>query len=103
MMKDTAFLINTSRGAVINESALVKGLKENWIQGAALDVFENEPQIHPELINLKNVVIVPHIGSATKETREKMAMMAAQNIIDVLRNKKPQNLVNKDVWERRRS
>jgi len=98
LMKPTAILINTSRGAVIDEEALVKALKEKWIAGAALDVFENEPinSNHP-ILKLDNVVVTPHIGSATKETRFKMAEVAAKNLISVLKGEPPLYLVNKEV------
>ncbi|TSC56279.1 MAG: lactate dehydrogenase-like oxidoreductase [Parcubacteria group bacterium Greene0714_21] len=84
LMKPTAYLVNTARGAIVDEKALVKALKEQWIAGAALDVFENEPKLAPGLAKLQNVILTPHIASATKETREKMAELAAQNIIAVL-------------------
>lgn len=93
MMKKTAYLINTSRGPVIDEVALVEALKTGVIAGAGLDVFENEPALAPGLAELENVVITPHIASATTETRGKMAEMAAQAILDVLAGKEPQNLV----------
>lgn len=93
MMKPTAYLINTSRGPVIDEKALVAALKEKKIAGAALDVFEKEPELMPGLANLDNVVLTPHIASATKETRDKMAEMAAQNIIAALEGQTPANLV----------
>jgi len=85
-MKRDAIIINTSRGAVINESALIEALKQNRIGGAGLDVFEKEPFIPPELLELKNVVLLPHIGSATHETRNAMAIMAAKNAIAVFSN-----------------
>ncbi|MFQ6115540.1 MAG: 2-hydroxyacid dehydrogenase [bacterium] len=97
MMKKTAYLINTSRGPVVDEAALAEALKNGIIAGAALDVFENEPKVHPELLRLENVVLTPHIASATIETRNKMASMAAQNLIDGLKGKKPTNLVNPEV------
>jgi glyoxylate reductase len=100
-MKPYAILINTSRGPVINEKALATALKEEWIAGAGLDVFENEPKIESELLDLKNVVLTPHIASATWEARIQMARMAAENIIDVLvNNKPPRYLVNKDISEK---
>jgi len=86
LMKRDAIIINTSRGAVINESALIEALKQNRIGGAGLDVFEKEPFIPPELLELKNVVLLPHIGSATHETRNAMAIMAAKNAIAVFSN-----------------
>jgi len=85
-MKNTAYLINTARGAVVDEKALVKALQKNRIKGAALDVFENEPRLSQGLAKLQNVLLTPHIGSATKETREAMAELAAKNIIAVLEN-----------------
>lgn len=96
-MKRTAILINTSRGPVIDENALVKALKEGVIWGAGLDVFENEPELAPGLTELDNIVIVPHIASATIETRTKMAMMAAENIITVLSGRSAPNCVNPEV------
>ncbi len=83
-MKPTSLLINTSRGPVINEKSLIRALREKWIAGAGLDVFEDEPKIPEELINLDNVVLTPHIASATKEARIQMARMVAENIIKVL-------------------
>ena len=91
MMKPTAFLINTSRGAIINERDLVTALKKKIIAGAALDVYEFEPKITPDLLKLPNTVLLPHIASASIETRSKMAEMAAKNIIAVLRGGKPIN------------
>ena len=94
LMKPTAYLINTSRGPIVDESALVEALKENKIAGAGLDVFENEPELAPGLAKLDNIVLTPHIASATKETRDKMAEMAAQNIIAALAGQTPPNLVD---------
>lgn len=97
-MKPTAYLINTSRGKVIDEAALTVALKEGWIEGAGLDVFENEPEINGELMKLENVVLTPHIASATREARLEMSRMAAENVVEVLINKKPpKNLVNVDL------
>lgn len=100
LMKPTAILINTSRGSVIDEAALIKALREKWIAGAALDVFEEEP-VNPAnpLLKLDNVVVTPHIGSATKETRFKMAEIAAKNLISVLKGEPPIYLVNSKVQE----
>ncbi len=84
LMKKTAYLVNTSRGPVIDEAALVEVLKQGTIKGAALDVFEDEPQLKPGLAELENVILTPHTASATEETRSKMSEMAAQNIIAVL-------------------
>lgn len=98
MMKPTAILVNTSRGPVVDERALVKALKEGWIAGVGLDVFEVEP-LPPNnpLINLPNVVLTPHIGSASYDTRNKMAQYAAEGIIKVLKGEEPENLFNRDV------
>ncbi|MFA6601908.1 MAG: D-glycerate dehydrogenase [Candidatus Paceibacterota bacterium] len=92
-MKKTAFLVNTSRGPVIEEAALVKALKNKEIAGAGLDVFECEPTLSPGLAALSNVVLTPHIASATVEARQEMSKVAALNIIDVLEGGKPRNLV----------
>ena len=97
MMKRTAILINTSRGAVIDEAELLKTLREKKIAGAGLDVYENEPQVTEGLMELKNVVLLPHIGSATIETRNKMAIMATENLVTMLRGQIPHNLVNPEV------
>ncbi|MBI2065124.1 MAG: D-glycerate dehydrogenase [Candidatus Yanofskybacteria bacterium] len=93
IMKKTAYLVNTSRGPIVDEKALAKVLKEQVIRGAALDVFEFEPDIVPELKDLDNVIITPHIASATEETRNKMASMAAENIIEAFEGRTPPNLV----------
>lgn len=93
MMKKTAYLINTSRGPIINEAVLVNALKENWIRGAALDVFENEPKLSVGLTELDNVILTPHIASATEETRSAMSELAAKNIIEAFENRTPPNLV----------
>ncbi|GMW00752.1 MAG: D-glycerate dehydrogenase [Candidatus Hydrogenedentota bacterium] len=96
-MKKTAYLINTSRGPVVDEAALVDALKSGEIQGAALDVFEEEPVVHPGLFKQENAVIIPHLGSATLETRSKMASIAASNIVARLQGKTPPNCVNPEV------
>jgi len=93
IMKPTACLINTSRGPVIDEVALIEALKAKKIAGAALDVFEKEPELMPGLTDLENVILTPHIASATKETRDKMAEMAANNVISALEGQTPENLV----------
>jgi len=95
MMKPTAYLINTSRGPVINEAALAKALHDKVIAGAGLDVYEEEPEIHPGLLELDNVVITPHIASGSVETRSKMAMMAAENILAAFDGKTPPKAVNR--------
>jgi glyoxylate reductase len=93
LMKPTAYLVNTSRGAVIDEVALVDALKNKVIKGAALDVFENEPALTPGLADLDNVILTPHIGSATEETREAMSRLASENIIAALEGRMPPNVV----------
>ena len=95
-MKKTSFLINTSRGNIINESSLIKAIKNKWIAGAGLDVFEKEPlPIQNELLKLKNVILLPHLGSATVQTRYRMSEVAAINLHNILSKKKPLFLVNK--------
>ncbi|HED07222.1 MAG TPA: D-glycerate dehydrogenase, partial [Ignavibacteria bacterium] len=89
LLKSNAVIINTARGNIIDEIELVKILKKGKIFSAGLDVYENEPKIHPELLKLKNVVLAPHIGSATIEARTAMAMLAAKNVVNVLKGKKP--------------
>ncbi|UCE75027.1 MAG: D-glycerate dehydrogenase [Methanomassiliicoccales archaeon] len=98
LMKSTAILINTSRGEVVNEPALIEALKEKKIRGAGLDVFWGEPtNVNPELFKLDNAVLAPHMGSASLETRSKMAEMAASAVIDVLVGKRPNHIVNPEV------
>lgn len=93
LMKPTAVVINTARGAIIDEAALVEALRARRIAGAGLDVYENEPRIHRGLMELENVVTLPHIGSATHATRSKMADIAADNILAFLRGEEPPNRV----------
>ena len=97
LMKRTAILINNSRGPVVDEVALVEALRDGTIAGAGLDVFEDEPAMKPGLADQKNAVILPHVGSATIETRTKMAMMAAENLLAALRGETPPNAVNPGV------
>jgi glyoxylate reductase len=94
MMKPSAYIINTSRGAVIDETALVNALQQRTIAGAGLDVYEREPVVTEGLIGLDNVVLLPHLGSATLETRARMAEMAARNIVAVLTGKPAPNAVH---------
>lgn len=97
LMKPTAFVINTARGAVINEAALLRALQTKRIAGAALDVFEREPQIAPGLVELENVVLAPHLGSATIGTRTKMGMIAVENLLAACAGRRPPNCVNPEV------
>src|SRR4051812_11240164 len=97
MMKPTAFVINTTRGAVINETALVRALQAKRIAGAALDVFEREPQLAAGLAELENVVLAPHLGSATIGTRTKMGMIAVDNLLAVCSGQRPPDCVNPEV------
>ena len=93
LMKPTAYFVNTSRGPVVDEKALVDALQRGFLKGAALDVYEEEPKLASGLVELENVILTPHIASATKETRSKMAELAADNIIAALEGKEPPNLV----------
>lgn len=95
LMKDDGYLINTSRGGVVDEAALVEYLKKGKLAGAALDVYEYEPQINPELCGLPNVVLTPHIASSVQEVRDDMAIMAAKNIVETLNGREPPNLISK--------
>ena len=101
VMKRNAILINTSRGPVVDEDALVKALKEKWIFGAGLDVYEHEPKVAEELKKLDNVVLQPHSASATFETRSKMAIIAAENMIAGLNGQIPPNCVNPEIFEKK--
>jgi len=98
LMKREAILVNVARGPVVDEEALVWALKEGKILGAGLDVFEREPEVHPELLALRNVVLTPHIGSATWATRRRMAALAVDNVLAALRGERPPTLVNPEVW-----
>jgi len=100
MMKKSAILVNTARGPIVDERALVTALTEHWIFGAGLDVYEHEPELSEELKTLPNVVLQPHTGSATIETRTKMALMAAQNLIAGLKGEIPPNCINKEVFQK---
>ncbi len=93
LMKPTSYLINTSRGPIIDEAALAMALADKTIKGAALDVFEFEPKITPELLSIDNVILTPHIASATEETRSKMSVLAATNIIEALEGRIPPNIL----------
>jgi gluconate 2-dehydrogenase len=93
-MKPTAILINASRGGVVDDSALIEALRSGTIAAAGLDVFENEPKLNPGFLELKNVVLAPHIASSSRATRYKMALLAAQNLVAALTGEKPPNLLN---------
>jgi lactate dehydrogenase-like 2-hydroxyacid dehydrogenase len=99
LMKKGAYVINTARGEVVNEQDLVDALKAGQIGGAGLDVFEHEPAIHPELMAMDNVIILPHIASASIETRTKMGLISAENLIAVLlRGQRPPNVLNPEIY-----
>lgn len=99
LMKPTAVVVNASRGPVIDEAALVEALRDGRIFAAGLDVYEREPQVDSGLLELENVVLAPHIGSATIETRTAMADLAAENLIEGVEGRRPPGLVNPEVWE----
>jgi gluconate 2-dehydrogenase len=96
-MKPTAILINSTRGGVVDDDALVAALKNGTIRAAGLDVFENEPKLNPLFLELDNVVLAPHVGSSTEATRRAMAMTAAKNAVAALSGAKPPNLINPDA------
>jgi glyoxylate reductase len=102
LMKPTCVVVNTSRGPVVDEKALVRALKNGTIAAAGLDVYEREPDIEPGLLESDNVVMAPHIASASRATRMKMGMMAADNLAYALKGERPPNLVNPEVWDKRR-
>jgi len=97
LMKPTAVLINSTRGGVVDDAALIAALRSGVIRAAGLDVFENEPRLNPEFLRLDNVVLMPHIGSSTEATRRAMAMTAAQNLVAALTGGKPPNLLNPEA------
>jgi len=102
-MKNGVILVNTARGPVVDEGDLVDALRAGVVGGAGLDVFDNEPNINPELVAMENVILTPHIASATWEARNKMGEQAVNAILDTFAGKKPENIVNKEVWEKRRN
>jgi glyoxylate reductase len=99
LMKQGAILVNSSRGPVVDERALAEALRSGHLGGAGLDVFEREPQVEPLLMECDNAVLVPHIGSATTETREGMARLACRGLAQILRGERPPNLANPQVWD----
>ena len=98
LMKPTAFLVNVARGPVVDEAALVEALRSKRIAGAGLDVFEEEPELHPGLLGLENLALTPHIGSASRATRLRMATRATENCVAALEGRRPPNLVNPEAW-----
>ena len=103
LMKTTAILINTTRGPVVDEAALADALRQGRIRAAGLDVFEKEPEIHPGLLSLDNVVLAPHMGSGSRQTRLRMVEVAAQNLLAALRGEAPPNLLNPKALPSRRA
>ena len=101
-MKQGSYLVNTARGPVVDESDLIEALESGKLTGAALDVFESEPNVSPKLLSLPNVIMTPHIASATVEARQKMGEQAVAAILDTASGTKPQNMVDEKVWESRR-
>ena len=99
-MKQTAFLINTARGKIVDEKALVKALAKKTIAGAGLDVFEHEPKVPRALTKMANVALTPHLGSGVRDVRERMANIVVDNILAILDGRRPPNLVNPEVLAR---
>ena len=99
LMRPSAYLVNTARGPIVDEKSLVRALEEKRIAGAALDVYENEPMVEPGLINLANVVLTPHLGSAALDTRERVAGILVDNAIAVIEGRRPPNLYNPEIYD----
>ncbi|BEI34924.1 D-glycerate dehydrogenase [Polynucleobacter sp. HIN6] len=99
LMKPTATLVNIARGGIVDDAALAAALKAKTIFAAGLDVFEGEPKVHPELLKLSNVVLAPHIASATEKTRRAMIALAAENLSAALEGKRPPSLINTELWQ----
>jgi glyoxylate reductase len=97
-MKPSAFILNTSRGPVIEEAALVEALQAKRIAGAGLDVYENEPSVSSALLTMPNVVLTPHLGSAVYELREGMAHVVVDNVIAVIEGRRPPNCINPEIY-----
>ncbi len=97
LMKPTAILVNAARGPIVDEAALVRALQAKKIAGAGLDVYEEEPKVHPGLMGMENVVLLPHIASASIETRTRMATMAAENVVAGIQGQRPPNLLNPEA------
>lgn len=102
LMKSTAYLINTARGAIIDESSLARALKEGWIAGAALDVFASEPPFRSPLLSMEKVILSPHAASSTKEAWDRMAKEAAENVVKVFEGKRPSSVVNSSVTRKKK-
>ena len=98
LMKPSAFLVNTARGPIVDEQALVRALTERRIAGAGLDVYEREPQVEPALLTMTNVVLTPHLGSAVAELREAMAHVVVDNIVAVIEGRRPPNCWNPEIY-----
>jgi glyoxylate reductase len=97
-MRPSAYLINTARGPIVDEKALVRALEEGRIAGAALDVYEHEPLVEPGLLGLQNVVLTPHLGSAACDTRERIAAILVDNVVAVIEGRRPPNLYNPEIY-----
>jgi lactate dehydrogenase-like 2-hydroxyacid dehydrogenase len=102
LMKPTAVIVNAARGGIVDDAALVQALKERRIAAAGLDVFEGEPKFSPGFLEVDNVALVPHIGSATRATRIAMATLAIRNLSVALSGRRPPNLLNPQAWPKRR-